>query len=228
VILRPTLTSGLTRRKPLRDINFAYWLGSQRLYSLSRVLRDLGLKPDFTDVNPEVLLKAQQRGKLTEQYCFDLIQGKSVVVRSKHCGSLQEAVALRVEAFNRWKERFEPVYVDHHQIVFSEVDGVAWEEDLKVMLRGELTLVDIKATSGTANDWQIQLGCGLEYDPDVKRAAILHLNPRLNKDGFRWREVDPKHARSQYRRAVNHWLSRRDFSLLRNELGYESEAESLC
>jgi|GEM_PF-2415717 len=207
-------------------MNYCYWLGSRRLYSLSRVLRDLGLKPDFGDTPEWVIRNAACRGKLTENYCYQLIQGRPVTIRSRHCGSLQEGVSERVQAFHRWMQKYKPEYVDHHGIVFSETDRVAWERDLRVLINGRLTLIDIKCTSKPEKDWPLQIGCGLSYDEDgAEQAAILHLNPTLNKDGYRFlNKWKPAQLRNWWARTVDRWRSNRDFNDLRNELGFDSEA----
>ncbi len=220
------ITSRTRQRRPFRDTNYCSWLGNERLYSLSRVLRDLGLKPDFGDVDPLVILNAANRGKLTEGYCYDLLQGKPVTVRAKHCGSLHEGVAERAKAFLRWKEKYQPEYVDHQSFVWSEEDRVCWIRDFRAIINGQLTLVDIKCTSQPAKDWPLHLGCGLSYDEDgCNNAAILHLNPSLNKAGYRFIEKWPGHQlKSMWRRAVARWHSNYDFNRLINELGFDSEA----
>lgn len=212
-------------RKPFRDTNYATWLGNQRLYSLSKVLRELGLKPDYGDADPSVIQRAACRGKLTEQYCYRLLQGKPVTVRDKHCGSLREDVAVRVEAFYRWMVRTKPEFVDCQTFAWSEQDRICWQRDLRVIIDGRLTLVDVKCTSKAEKDWPLQIGCGLSYDEDgAERGGVLHLNPRLNKDGFKFREYNADSVKGWWRRAADRWRSNRDFNLLRAELGFDSEA----
>ena len=218
-ISKPTL------RRPFKDINYCYWSpNGQRLYSLSRVIRDLGLKPDYEGVDERVMRKAAARGKLTEWYCFRLLEGKSVTVRSRHCGTLQKGVADRVQAFHRWALKYKPELVDYRRIVWDDHDAVAWEQDLRVRIAGRVWLVDIKCTSAVAKDWPLQLGCGLSYDQECERAAILHLKPEF-KDGYMFRDKwDSQYLRRVYQRAVHHWRCRRDFSQLKAELGFDSEA----
>jgi hypothetical protein len=216
-------------RQPRRDWSYCTWLGSDRLYSISRIIRDLGLKPDFGAADPAVVLRAAHRGKLVEDYCYRLIQGQSVTVRAKHCGSLQADVAERVEAFWRWMDRYKPVYVDHQSMVWNEQDRICWTRDLRVLIKGELYLVDIKCTSQPAKDWPLQLGCGLSYDEDgCNRAAILQLKPKMNKDGFKFRdEWRPDTLKAWWRVAVERWHSNYRFNRLKNELGFDTEAFGL-
>lgn len=216
-------------RKPIQDWNHCYWLGGKRLYSASRVIRDLGMKPDYKDAKPEVIHRAACRGKLTEGYCYTLLQMKrGIVVRAKHTGTLQQEVSMRVEAFNRWSEKYRPEFIDCQQIAYSERDRVAWRRDLRVVIQGELWLVDIKCTSKPEKDWPLQLGCGLSYDEDkCKRAAVLHLNPKL-KDGYMWRDKwSGAQLKDWWRRAVGRWHSNFDFMMLKNELGFDTEAMGL-
>jgi hypothetical protein len=189
------------------------------------VLRDLGLKPDFGDVDPSVILRAANRGKLVEEYCYRLIQGQGVTVRAKHCGSLQPDVAERVEAFSRWMTKYKPEYVDHQTMVWSEVDRVCWTRDLRVRIGGKLYLLDVKCTSQPAKDWPLQLGCGLSYDEDgCEHAAILQLKPSMNKDGYKFRDGwKGETLKSWWRRAVARWHSIYDFARLKSELGFDSE-----
>ncbi len=221
LISKPTV-----RRKPVRDDNYCSWLGSERLYSLSRMLRDLDLKPDFGDTPEYVIRNAASRGKLTEEYCYRLLQqGPPIYVRDKHCGSLRQGVAERLEAFHRWTQKYEPEYVDSQDLVWNEQDRICWKRDLRVKISGRLWLIDIKCTSRPEKDWPLQIGCGLSYDEDgCTKGAILHLNPRLNKQGYRFIEYDGPRVTNWYRRAVHRWHSNRDFNLLRNELGFNSEA----
>jgi hypothetical protein len=166
----------------------------------------------------------RSRDTLTEQYCYGLIQGQPVTVRAKHTGSLQADVTLRVEAFHRWMQKFNPTYVDSQTFVWSAMDRIAWQRDLRVILDGRLTLIDIKCTAQRAKDWGIQIGCGLSYDTDgCERGAILHLNPDLNKNGFRFIEYDPIQVKGWWRRVVARWHSNRDFEDLRTELGFNDD-----
>lgn len=209
-------------RKPFRDMFYRYWLGGERLYSASRVIRDLGLKPDFGDVDEAVIRNAACRGKLTEGYCYRLLRGQAVTVRSRHCGSLQGGVSDRAQAFYRWMEKYKPADIEIGGIVWSVEDRVAWEVDFRCTIAGVRTLVDIKCTSSPAKDWPLQLGCGLSYDPSCAAAAILHLNPKMNKAGFRFIEFRPAQARERWERAVRHWRSSHDFDLLKAELEVEA------
>lgn len=215
----------LRARRPFRDWRYCYWLGRERLYSASRVIRDLGLKPDFSDVDEAVVRKAACRGKLTEGYCYRLLAGEPVTIRSKHCGSLQDDVSVRVEAFYRWMEKYKPTEIEIGGIVWSVEDQVAWETDFRCTIAGVRTLVDIKCTSTTAKDWPLQLGCGLTYDPSCQSAAILRLNPKMNKAGYRFIDFPAAKVREQWGRAVRHWRSEHDFNRLKAEMGFESEAK---
>lgn len=221
-----TWTTKLTRPlRPRRDSNYATWLGNQRLYSLSRVLRDLGLKPDFGDTPFHVIHNAACRGKLTEEFCYRLLQGKSVTVRARHTGSLQKDVSVRVEAFYRWAQEEKPTFVDCQSFVWSEEDRIAWQRDLRVIVRDRLTLVDIKCTSKPEKDWPLQIGCGLAYDEDgANHGGILHLNPKLNKKGYKFREYNGEQVKSWWRRIVKRWHSDYDFKRLKGELGFDTEA----
>jgi hypothetical protein len=212
--------------RPRRDLNYCYWLGKDRLYSASRVIRELGLKPNYGDSDPSIVLRAAHRGKLTEDYCYRLLTGSRVTVRARHCGSLQEGVSERVQGFYNWMVKMKPEYVDHQSIVWSHEDRVAWTRDLRVRINGRLYLVDIKCTSKPEKDWPLQLGCGLSYDEDdCDNAAILHLNPRLNKDGYRFIDKwSGRQLKAWWKRSVTRWHSNRDFEGLKAELGFESEA----
>lgn len=211
--------------RPRRDWTYCTWLGNQRLYSLSKVLRELGLKPDYGNTDLSVIQRAAHRGKLTEDYCYRLIQGKSVTVRAKHCGSLQAGVSQRAEAFFRWMQKYSPEYVDSQTFVWSEEDRIAWQRDLRVRVNGRLTLVDIKCTSRPEKDWPLQIGCGLSYDQDgCSRGGILHLNPKLNKSGYRFIEYDPERVKQWWARAVDRWRSNYDFNRLKAEMGFDADA----
>jgi len=190
------------------------------------MLRDLGLKPDYGDTPEYIIRNAANRGKLVEMYCLRLIQNpkEPLWIRTKHTGSQHLDVSVRVGAFYKWMKATSAEYVDSHDFVWSAKDRVCWQRDLRVKISGRLTLVDIKATSKAEKDWPLQVGCGLSYDEDgCDRGGILHLNPKL-KDGYKFREYDAATVKSQYRRAVDRWHSNRDFQLLRNELGFDSEA----
>ncbi len=188
------------------------------------MLRDLGLKPDYGETPPGVLERAACRGKLTELYCYRLLQGKSVVIRSKHCGSLQKDVSDRVQAFYRWTQKVKPVFVDKESYVWSADDRICWKRDFRAIIGGRLTLVDIKCTSKPEKDWPLQIGCGLSYDEDgAEYGGILHLKPSLNRDGYKWRPCNGPQVKRWWKRAVERWQSNRDFQLLRNELGFDSE-----
>ena len=211
------------QRKPYKDIGHSYWLGRERLYSLSRVLRDLGLKPSFEGVDPQVLWRAQTRGKLTEWYASQLLQGKRVTVRSKHCGSLTKDVALRVQGFYNWMQNFDPVFLAHGRIVHSEEDHVAWKTDFDVSLDdGVPTLVELKCTSQAAKDWPLQIGMGLSYGP-YERGGVLHVNPRF-RHGYQWITYKPSRVGLQWRIAIDTWKARYAFNQLKAELGFNTEA----
>ncbi len=220
-------------QKPFKDDSHCYWIGNQRLYSLSRVLRDLGLKPVYPE-DPKIQKRVKEAalvGKLTEQYCVKYLKtGKSVTVRQKHTGSLRKRVIANVEAFDRWRLKYQPIFVDAGDYVWSLEDRVCWQRDLRVMINGRLTLVDIKCTSKLEKDWPLQLGCGLAYDQHGEHgyttaAAILHLNPKLNKEGYRWIDKWPKRQLvNWWDRAIGYWKSQRDFNLLKGELGFDSQA----
>lgn len=208
--------------QPWRDSQYRTWLNGQRLYSLSKVLRDLDLKPSFGDTDLAVLLNAANRGKLTEQYCYQLMRGESVTVRAKHTGSLQNDVSERVQAFYRWKQAYTPEYVDSQTFCWSKTDRIAWMRDLRVRIDGELWLIDIKCTSKPEKDWLLQIGCGLSYDTDgATRGAILQLKPTMNKQGYKLREYDAQQVKAYWRRTVERWHSNRDFANLRVELGFD-------
>ena len=214
------------QRKPFKDIGHSYWIGRERLYSLSRVLRDLGLKPDFSGIDPTVLWRAQTRGKLTEWYASQLLQGKRVTVRSKHCGSLTNDVALRVQGFYNWMQKAQPTVLhpnERHRIVWSEEDHVAWQIDFGVMFDDRLrTLVELKCTSQAAKDWPLQVGMGLTYGA-FSRGGVLHLNPRF-KDGYRWIPYKPLEVKRQWRIAIDTWKARYAFNQLKAELGFTTES----
>lgn len=175
-------------------------------------------------MDPVVVRRAANQGNLTEAYCYRLLQGLSVTVRSKHCGSLQAGVSERVECFYRWMVEYKPEFVDCQTTVWSDTDRIAWTRDFRAVINGQLFLVDIKCAT-PQKDWPLYLGCGLSYDEDgADHAAILQLNPKMSKKGYKFREWKGPQLKAWWRLAVDRWRSDRDFNRLRGELGFDSEA----
>ncbi len=159
-----------------------YWSDDGVRYdSLGRMVRDLGMQPDFGNASKWTLSTASERGKAVEQACYALAQFGFVDIPGQGEEGYIKGVYDRVNAFSRWWDKSGATYVSHSTVVADPTILIAHQLDLVVEIAGKQTLLELKATSAKHPNWAIQCGCQgalQEIETGVKHdMAVLHLTP---------------------------------------------------
>lgn len=160
------------------EAEHAYYLGSNRLPSVTRILRETGNAPDFSAVDPAVLERARQRGIAVHAACQYLDEDDLDVA------SIAPEIAGYVEAYQRFLRESGARVIDTEQAVWHEA-GYAGRYDLRAWIGGCRWLIDRKATATIGEHVGVQAAAYAEANNamhavdgsigTVSEIAALHL-----------------------------------------------------
>jgi hypothetical protein len=172
---------------------------------VTEVLQDVGLGPDLSMVQPDVLAAALERGKEVHAVCEALVYGYHDPHR------VSDAAAPFVSALEKFlhESRFEAVRAEF--LVTHAVWRYCGHPDLLGFLNGRRTILDLK--TGDASGAAVQVTAyvdawNAEHPAEsVEAGAILH----LRDDGtYRLEPVSLPAALPVWRAAVIVWRARRE------------------
>ena len=177
--------------------------GAKTYHRVSTVLRDV-FGAGYEGVDEDVVANAARRGREVEALCYEY------AVKGYVEAEVSEDCLPRIEAFDRFWTKYKPEYVAHQKTVY--LDDIAGTLDLILRIDGVITIPDIKCTAQVDKKWPIQLGAyaSMTTDTPLPAVAILHLNPSLNKAGYKLREYDTAIAMRWWRTTLEFWRMKRE------------------
>lgn len=181
----------------------AYWMNGQRLYGVTSVIKEV-LPTDYSDVPPEVLENARNRGNEVDALVAKYIVGQ---LKEYPVGTREDAIPL-FEKFQNWwdKQTFRKVEA---QVLVTNRQDIAGLIDI----RADGDIFDVKATSDLMPSHHVQLAGYVELN-DGGRARLIHVTKR-NK-AAKIVDVEPT--------AYNDWRTIRDFWRLTRRLSRRKSA----
>lgn len=161
----------LRKRELKGDITFneeehKYYLNGKELISTTRLLSRIGVAPDYSNVDVELLKKAAAKGNLVHKEIEEWIKtGK-------------EGFTTELQEFIKWLEENDYTVIDSEYLVYN--DCVAGKVDLLLVNNKtqELVIADIKTTSQVHYDsvaWQLSIYALLGGEPTDK-AFVFHFD----------------------------------------------------
>lgn len=161
----------LRKRELKGDILFdenthKYYLDGKELISTTRLLSKIGVAPDYSNVDAELLKKSAAKGNLVHQEIEEWIKfGKEGFT-----GELQD--------FIKWLEENDYTVIDSEYLVYNDVVGGKVDLLLENNKTHELVIADIKTTSQIHYDsvaWQLSIYALLGGEP-IDRAFVFHFD----------------------------------------------------
>lgn len=173
----------------------------KKLASVSSVIQTVYSTKSWDGVDPAVVENARIRGSAVDRYMTAYVRDS----RLELSGDEGEDVQNRVRIAHRiWEEQFHGMPAEAQKIVYSLEDGVAGTMDFFV---NRSIVVDLKSTYNLEKGVLLQIGAYVEYAPseEIERAGIIHVSPKVYKDGGRWVEYSIPECLRYWRMAVSWW-----------------------
>lgn len=170
-----------------------YWMGDVELASVSRVIATVYPKKSWDGVDMAVVERARIRGERVDHYLSEYVAKGNVTLNP---GEWKE-VDQRLDIAVRWWDRNIRGTVHVQKILHSEKDKVAGTADFVV---GD-SVIDLKNTAQLEKSYKLQMGAYGEY-ADAGSLHVLHVNPKLYKEGCRLIPFDRDNCRALWRKAV--------------------------
>lgn len=157
-------------------------------------------------VSDEVIDAAAGRGREIDRWCclFAASNGTIEIPQGVELECEEAELDADLSAFARWWALSNPGFIASQLTVFNDDDGIAGTMDLKLILNGKVTIVDLKRTAAVEKSWGFQLGGLAAYDEDVEAIAVLHIHPKFAK-GYIWRPYERDLWVSRWRQMAAFW-----------------------
>ena len=162
----------------------------------------------------EVIKKeAGVKGDKVHQATEDIDKGKGIKIDDKYLNKqtmeMEELTGEEIEAimtYRNWVDEVKPELVANEMTVFGERGEMIWAGTLDRIFRidGQIYIVDLKTSKNIQKDMLIQVASYSHADIDYKalnitdeewsnrKSAILLIGYKLNKNGYRFVEVDDR------------------------------------
>lgn len=186
----------------LDQLSHRYHIQGKPLDSVTKIIKNVWPnKPTFDQAPAHVLDHARHRGQRVDYWT-----GEYAATNGNIDIEDDDDVVESVELFDKWWQKYRPVYIEHQRMVWSEHLSVCGTLDLFLVIDGEPAIIDVKRTYNEEETWQIQVGGYLDlynHMPvgdqfNVKNASVLHIHPRF-KNGYIWRKYDTAQAVEAWR-----------------------------
>jgi hypothetical protein len=188
-----------------RDHSYTHIETGVRLASVSEVISTVYAKKSWDGVSPEIVETAKIRGIAVDYWMTRYLREGSITIEGESY-DVRDRVNVAVRIF---ESQFAGLQAETQKIVFSLDDLVAGMVDFWIDGR---IVVDLKNTYSTEKGWLLQLGAYCTYVPQpVERCGVLHVSPKVYKQGGMWIEYDVELCRSYWRAAVEWWKLTRQF-----------------
>ena len=145
----------------------SYVLNGKELLSTTRLLSKIGVAPDYSSVDEELLKKSAERGNAIHKDIEEWIKGEN-----------PEEIYKETYNFIKWLEGSGYTVIDSEYIVNNDVVAGKVDLLLKDNATGELVIADIKTTSAIHYEsiaWQLSIYKALGGE-DINKALVLHFN----------------------------------------------------
>lgn len=174
-----------------------YYLGDRELASVSKVISAVYPRKSWDGVDRAVVDNARVRGEAVDRLLAEYATTGNVTVPP----------GTRIDVIQRfeicqlwWDKNVNGVPVEAQKILYSEADGVAGTPDFVL---GDYIL-DLKNTYQAEISWVLQLGAAVDYGK-ASTAGILHVSPKVYREGCRLLKYDADDCRQIWRQAVTWW-----------------------
>jgi len=154
--------------------------------------------------------EAGAKGDRTHKATEEIDKGKEIAIDAKFLNKeTQEMEELTAEeyanliAYRNWLDEIKPQPLANEMTVFAEL--YAGTLDRIYRIKGQIWLVDIKTSRIIGESYKLQISSYSHCDIDYKKLgitdgewknrklAILQLGASLNKNGWRWTEIEDKY-----------------------------------
>ena len=159
----------LRKRKESEIVYFedlhSYVLNGKELLSTTRLLSKIGVAPDYSTVDEELLKKSAERGNKVHKDIESWING------------VETTATKELTGFIEWLKDSCYTIIDSEYIVYNDVVAGKVDLLLKDNTTGELVIADIKTTSAIHYEsiaWQLSIYKALGGE-DIKRGLVIHI-----------------------------------------------------
>lgn len=170
-----------------------YWLDDRELVSVSKVIATCYPKKSWDGVDRAVVERARTRGERVDRYLSEYVATGNVTLNPGEWREVDERVEIAV----KWWDQNIRGRVHVQKILHSERDGIAGTADFVI---GD-SVIDLKNTAQLEKSYKLQMGAYGEY-ADAGSLHVLHVNPKLYKEGCRLIAFDRDACRDLWRKAV--------------------------
>ena len=188
------------------DHSYAHVTTGKKLEAVSHVISTIYSTKSWDGVDPAVVDNARRRGGSVDQYLSEYIRNGTVTIAGES-DEVSQRICIAQSVF---EDQFGGLAADSQRIVYSLDDGIAGTLDFWVDNR---IVVDLKNTYSTEHSWVLQLGAYVTYAPKKpERCGVIHVSPKVYKEGGRWIEYDPVSCSLIWKDAVYWWKRTRNLT----------------
>ena len=184
----------------------------KKLTSVSNIISTIYSTKSWDKADPEVVENARERGVAVDRHMSTYVREGTVTVD----GESEDVLNRVIIAHRIYEEHFGGLQAESQKIVFSVEDGIAGTLDFWVDRK---IIVDLKNTYSIEKSYILQIGAYAEYCPVApKRCGVIHVSPKVYREGGRWIEYDGDTCRKYWRKAVQWWKESIEMSKLKPRL----------
>ncbi len=152
------------------------------------------------DESEAIKMEAANKGSKVHQAISDLLMGKEVKIDAKymnHEKNVEEELTTQeyeaVMSFSSWLTETNPEVLKVDYTLVNEKDGYAGTIDMKLNIKGETWIVDIKTSQDVYPSHELQVSAYKKADPSVQKIAILQVGYRRNKSKYKFTEIEDQY-----------------------------------
>lgn len=136
---------------------------------------------------------AADRGSRIHLAIADLVAGKTITPDAKYADAeLTVDEYSAVLNFRDWFEQVRPEMMGSEYIVWNDEHGYAGTVDLKMRIKGQVWIVDIKTGQNVWPEYSLQLSSYRHADKECQRTGVLQVGYKRNKNGVKFTEIEDK------------------------------------
>ncbi len=181
---------------------------------------------------------AGEKGSKVHRAISDILNGETVKIDSQYASNdgsePTELTAIEYEAvmsFVNWLNETQPEVLKVDYTLVNEQDGYAGTIDMKLKIKGEVWIVDIKTSKDVYPSHELQVSAYKKADGECQKIAILQVGYTRNKVKYKFTEIEDQYTLFQAARAI--WAketngvqpSQKDFPL---QLAWQKKLEPVA
>lgn len=151
---------------------------------------------------------AGEKGSKIHKAISDILLGNKVKIDSKYSANGEEPTELTaieyeaVMSFVNWLNETQPEVLEVDYTLVNEKENYAGTIDMKLKIKGEVWIVDIKTSKDVYPSHEIQVSAYKKADKDCQKIAILQVGYTRNKNKYKFTEIEDQYPLFQAAKTI--------------------------